>query len=110
MSEQVDRRTLLKSAAVSAVGLASTGFGNSPDSRLKLSDPKEFSFEKLKAGARDIAKGAYTPPERPAPSIVQKINYQEWGRIKYDTDHALFADGPGRFPITFFHLGLFFQK
>lgn len=110
MPEHVDRRTLLKGAAVSAVGLASTGFESSPDSGLKLSDPKEFSFDRLKANAREIAKGAYTPPERPAPSIVQKINYQEWGRIKYDTDHALFAGGPGRFPITFFHLGLFFQK
>jgi glucans biosynthesis protein len=25
-------------------------------------------------------------------------------------DHALNADGPGRFPVSFFHLGMFFQK
>ena len=25
-------------------------------------------------------------------------------------DHALFANGPGRFPVSFFHLGMFFQK
>ncbi len=41
---------------------------------------------------------------------MQKINYEEWGKIRYRSDHALFADGPGRFPVTFFHLGLFFQK
>ena len=41
---------------------------------------------------------------------MQKINYEEWGKIRFRPDHALFADGPGRFPVTFFHLGLFFQK
>ena len=42
--------------------------------------------------------------------MLQKINYEEWGKIRYRNDYALFADGPGRFPVTFFHLGLFFQK
>ena len=52
----------------------------------------------------------YEPPPRPAPEVLQKINYEEWGKIKYRDDYALFANGPGPFPITFFHLGLFFQK
>ena len=42
--------------------------------------------------------------------MLEKINYEEWGKIRYRDDYALFADGPGRFPVTFFHLGLFFQK
>ena len=42
--------------------------------------------------------------------MVQKINYEEWGKIRFRIDDALFADGPGRFPLSFFHLGLFFQK
>jgi glucans biosynthesis protein len=42
--------------------------------------------------------------------VLQKINYEEWGKIRYETDYALFADGPGPFPVTFFHLGLFFGK
>ena len=52
----------------------------------------------------------YEPPPRPSPEVLQKINYEEWGKIKYRDDFALFANGPGPFPITFFHLGLFFQK
>ena len=52
----------------------------------------------------------YVPPTRPAPDVVQKINYEEWGKIKFRIEDALFADGPGRFPVSFFHLGLFFQK
>ena len=42
--------------------------------------------------------------------VVQKIDYEEWGKIHYRNDYALFANGPGRFPVTFFHLRLFFQK
>ena len=57
-----------------------------------------------------MAHSPYVAPLRPAPQIVQKINYEEWGKIKFRTDHAVFADGPGRFPVEFFHLGLFFQK
>ena len=32
------------------------------------------------------------------------------GQIRYRDAYALFANGPGPFPVTFFHLGLFFQK
>ena len=52
----------------------------------------------------------YYPPPRPAPEIVSKIDYQTWGDIKFDTSHALYAQGANRFPVTFFHLGKFFQK
>ena len=46
----------------------------------------------------------------PRPEIVNKIDYEAWGKITFNTDQALFANGPGRFPVTFFHLGKFFQK
>ena len=57
-----------------------------------------------------MAGEPYAGPARPAPDIVAKINYEAWGKIKFDMDHALYADGPGRFPVSFFHLGMFFQK
>ena len=47
---------------------------------------------------------------RPAPEIVGKLTYEEWGKITFNTDEALFANGPGKFPVTFFHLGMFFAK
>jgi glucans biosynthesis protein len=111
MSDLVDRRTLLKGAAASAAGLAAgVDFEAQAAEALRFAEPVAFSFEGLKAHARDMARAPYVGPARPAPEVVQKINYEEWGKIKYKTDHALFADGPGRYPLTFFHLGLFFQK
>ena len=110
MTNTVDRRTVLKgaaaAAAVSAIGESAAA---APDG-LTFGEPSAFSFDLLKAQAREKAHAPYAPPPRPAPEIVQKINYEEWGKIRFRPDHALFADGPGRFPVTFFHLGLFFQK
>ncbi len=77
---------------------------------MKLGKAVPFSFDSLKAMARRMAGEPYAGPARPSPEIVAKINYEAWGKIKFDMDHALFADGPGRFPVSFFHLGMFFQK
>jgi glucans biosynthesis protein len=109
MTTAFDRRSALKVAA--AIVLTATdarkGFAAAA---LKLGPAVPFSFDTLKAMAQRMARGPYAGPSRPSPEIVAKINYQSWGKIKFDVDHALFAGGPGRFPVSFFHLGMFFQK
>src|SRR6202012_4785572 len=42
-------------------------------------------------------------------SVLERIDYAEHGKIKFNTDFALFRDGPGDFPVTFFHLGKYFR-
>ena len=110
MTSNVDRRTVLMGAAAAAAVSAIGESANAAPDGLIFGEPAAFSFDLLKAQAREKAHGPYVPTAHPAPEIVQKINYEEWGKIRYRPDHALFADGPGRFPATFFHLGLFFQK
>jgi glucans biosynthesis protein len=109
----IDRRAILKGVTASTVlGLLATGGrpALAAQDNLKLGEPRAFSFDLLKDMARQMASVAYGGPDRPAPDIVPKIDYEAWGKITFDTSHALFADGPGRFPVTFFHLGKFFQK
>ncbi len=103
MSDSVDRRTLLKGAAAAAVAIGSIGEGQAafPDG-LNFAAPVAFSYDLLKAQARENAHAPYVAPPHPAPEVVQKINYEEWGKIRYRSDHALFADGPGPFPMMFF--------
>jgi periplasmic glucans biosynthesis protein len=103
-----DRRSLLKGAgaalAAAALGLSRRAFAAS----LKLGPPQDFSFEGL---AQEAAARAAHPYERPAPlpaQILDRIDYDAWGKIKFNTDYALFGDGPGLYPVTFFHLGHFF--
>ena len=57
-----------------------------------------------------MARSPYQGPARPAPEVLESIDYDAWGRIRFDTDAAPFAQGPGRYPVTFFHLGRYFQK
>jgi len=111
MSENVDRRTVIKGVAASAVTLSTvTKALASPSDMLQYDEAKPFSFDLLKAHARELAHGPYDPPPRPAPDVVKKINYEEWGKIRFRMEAAMFAEGPAKFPISFFHLGLFFQK
>ncbi len=111
MSDSVDRRTVLKGVAASAAAVnpVMEALAAEPDG-LRFAAPVPFSYELFKQQARERAHRPYEPPARPLPEVLQKINYEEWGKIKFRDAYALFADGPGPFPITFFHLGLFFQK
>ena len=110
MSESIDRRTLLKGAAASAAAMSPLAEALAQSGGLQFDPPVPFTYDIFKTQARDKAHAPYAPPARPAQEVLQKINYEEWGKIRYRDDYALFANGPGRFPVTFFHLGLFFQK
>lgn len=112
MSQIIDRRSVLKAIAAStAVGLIARGGPAFAEAKgLKFGEAHAFSFEALKATAEKMLAEPYVGPAKPAPDILSKIDYDAWGKITYDTDKALFANGPGKFPITFFHLGMYFQK
>jgi glucans biosynthesis protein len=112
MSQTIDRRSVLKAIAASAaVGLIAKGGPAFAEAKgLKFGEARAFSFEALKAVAAKMVAKPYVGPAMPAPAILEKIDYDAWGRITYDTDKALFAKGSGRFPVTFFHLGMYFRK
>jgi glucans biosynthesis protein len=113
MIEQPDRRSFLKVAAATGAMQAAgvQGAKAQPDeSRLKLGPPEPFSFAALKETARKLIGEPYRPPAQPDPQITSKIDYETWGKITYNTDYALYATGRERFPIEFFHLGMFFKK
>ena len=106
-----NRRTFLKAAAAAAaLGLVDADGTKAAYDGLKFGPPRPFSFDLLKEDVRKMAKGSYVGPARPAPKIVAEIDYEAWGKIKFDMNQALYADGPGRFPVSFFHLGVFFPK
>ena len=108
----IDRRSLLRAAAAGTAGLAASGFDRRALAAAKLTfgEARPFSHEGLKARVREMANAPYRSPQSPSPDILTRIDYDAHGRIKYRTDLALFADGPGRSPVTFFHLGRYFQK
>lgn len=106
-----DRRTLLAGAGATAA-LAATGFSPAALAQqgLTLSQPEAFSFEGLKERARDLAGKPYQPPPPPRADILERIDYDAHGRIRFKPEMALWAEGPSPWPVTFFHLGRYFQK
>ncbi len=111
MTDSIDRRTFLGAAGALAA-LASLGLDAEALAAegLGFADPKPFSFNDLVSRAEQLSKQAYVPPPRPSPEITSQLNYDFHGQIRFRTELALWKDGPSQFPVTFFHLGQFFQK
>ena len=108
---RLDRRTLLAGAGATAT-LAALGFAPEALAQqgLKLGDTRDFSFEALKARAKEMAGKPYEAPPSPRPEVMQRIDYDAHGKIRFKPESALWANGPSPWPVTFFHLGRFFQK
>ncbi len=113
MADDVDRRQVVVgtgSAVLTALALGGLPMPASATTGLVFGPGAGFSFDWLKEQARLLAAQPYIAPPRPAPDIVQQIDYQAHGLLRYRPEYALFAEGPGQFPVTFFHLGRYFQK
>lgn len=106
--QTMDRRTFFKGSLATALASALAGPAASAEGDLGLGKPAPMSFDLLKERARALAGVPYAAPPIPDPAVLQAIDYDAHGRIRYRTDRALFADG--EFPVTFFHPGRFFQK
>ena len=106
----VKRRTVLASATAS-LGLAALGWTPAAHAgrAMKLGRAASFSREQLVARARALAAQPYVPAPAPPREVLDKIDYAAHGKLRFKSDYALFAEGPGQFPVTFFHLGRFFQ-
>lgn len=76
---------------------------------LKLGRPQEFSFDGLIRQARTGAERPYRQESTLPQDVLERIDYEAHGKIHFNTEYALFRDGPGLFPVTFFHLGRYFR-
>lgn len=76
---------------------------------VSTNDTTPFSWSMLVETARQNAQQPYQPASQPHQDILQQIDWANHGQIHFNPDHALFANGPGQFPIEFFHPGKFFQ-
>src|ERR1700723_3654681 len=107
----IDRRSVLAAAAsslaLSAMGLPLRALG--AVSGLKLGKPQPFSFEALAQEMRQQATTAYLPEKSLPQGVLDRIGYDEHGKLKFNPDYALFRDGPGQYPVTFFALGKYFR-
>src|SRR5437899_10631040 len=106
----IDRRPLLPARgaapALAALGIRAQALAAAG---LTLSQRRPFSFERLVALAKSLGAKPYVADTSLPADVLQRIDYDAHGKIKFNTDDALFRDGPGQFPVTFFHLVRTFQ-
>lgn len=104
----MDRRTVMAGMALSGLGFSAHAQGTG----LEFGPASAFSFDKLIEMAKANGAAAYVAPARPSPAVLERIDYDAHGKIRFKPDMALWGAGADarRFPATFFHLGRYFQK
>lgn len=107
----LDRRTFIAagSASLALSAFGQTASSSPPPVGLRLGEPRPFSFDGLVARAQALAAQPFSDTNPLPRDVLERIDYEEHGKLKYKTEFALFREGPGLFPVTFFHLGRFFQ-
>jgi len=70
-----------------------------------LGPPTPFSFDALKARARRMAHAPYRPPPAVANEVLQALDFDSIGQVRYRPGAALWQDLPGDSAVEFFHLG-----
>src|SRR5258708_21189243 len=102
----IDRRSVLTAAAstlaLSALGLPLRALA--AVSGLKLGKPRPFSFDGLVKEMQQRATTAYVRDNSLPQGGLDRIGYDEHGKLKFSPEHALFLDGPEQYPATFFRL------
>jgi periplasmic glucans biosynthesis protein len=109
----LDRRTFLQlTAALQAAALLGMDRASAAEAAppLRFGKPEPFSYEQLKALAKQKAATDYVPPPRPNPDIVRQIDYDAHGKLRYKLESALWASGGSVYPISFQHVGMYFPK
>jgi len=91
--------TAASAMAIKAPSLAASG--------LSLAPPEPFSFDALTREVQTRAASAYVAPAPLPQAILDRLDYEALGKIHFDPTCALFRDGPGPYPVTFFHVGKF---
>lgn len=112
--QRMQRRHFLKNAAAA---LAALGLPALPQWALaakavglrRLGQPQPFDYAWLKGQARALAKAPYKSHKQVLPGPLESLNWDQYQSIRYRQDHALWADGNGKFQAKFFHLGLYFH-
>ena len=99
----------LMAAAAASMGVPWSGARASTSTGLKLGPPAPFSWNGLIEEAKQLAHQPYRPSLQPDLDVLEKIDWAAHGQIRFKPEDALFADGPGQYPVEFFHPGRFFQ-
>ena len=105
----ISRRQFLSLIATAAVSSLLPWSNANAAEGLVLGPAAVFSWAELIEEARRMSKQDYQPALQANRPVLEQIDWEAHGKIRFKPEDALFADGPGQYPIAFFHPGRFFQ-
>ncbi|WPZ34463.1 glucan biosynthesis protein D [Thalassobaculum sp. OXR-137] len=107
----INRRDVVQGAGAALLTLlANPHLAKAAGPTLSFGQPFEFGYEALVDRARDMAAAPYSAAPIVAPDVIEAIDYDAHGKLRYRPDEAVFADGSGTYPATFFHVGRYFPR
>ncbi len=89
--------------------LAAAACSDAWASGVSMGKAKTFSWDGLIEEARRMAARPYQPASQPDAGVLEEIDWEAHGKIRFKPEDALYAEGPGLYPIEFFHPGRFFK-
>ncbi|UYG06668.1 glucan biosynthesis protein G [Halomonas sp. M4R1S46] len=69
-----------------------------------------FGFEDVAQKAKALSETAYEAPETNLPDALRELEYEDYAKIQYHRDQALWSDEDLPFQLTFFHEGMHFDS
>jgi periplasmic glucans biosynthesis protein len=103
----MNRRDLLRAAsALSIYGLPVTALAGS---RALAAETARFDYAWLKARARTLASQAHVEPKNKLPTALDEISWDDYQKLRFVREHALWYDDGLAFRIEMFHPGLYFK-
>ncbi|WP_409439593.1 glucan biosynthesis protein [Psychromonas sp. GE-S-Ul-11] len=76
-------------------------------SAAEVLDGREFTFEDLKALAKEAASKPYSPSVNPAPELIDKMTYDQHWKISFKNEKTLYPSGKNS-PVQLFYPGRYF--
>ena len=81
-----------------------------PLAAVHLGDAQSFDYAWLKGRARDLSSKPYATPDSHFPELLSNLSWDNFQRIRFIPERALWADADSRFRIEFFHPGMKFGQ
>jgi glucans biosynthesis protein len=121
----MDRRDFLATALALGAGAFSSGgrafaapvsSSNSATDQTKASGSlqfgaqKPFSYDLLRARAQALAAKPYRSEPTQAAELIKSIDFDLNQKIQFKPQYSLWPQGPGDFPIRFFHLNRYVEQ
>lgn len=109
MSALVTRRDALTAALAAGAFFLLPRLAQAADP-IAIGPAQPFSWDMLRAMARDLAAQPYQPAQIANEALLESIDYDLHNQISYRADKTLWAADPGAAKVRFFHPGRYFKQ